>query len=458
MTRYASACVAALGGLAALAPASPAQTVDGGAGSVTTAFFESTLEGDTNYNLIEDSLGNALIWTNTIGAGLEQRTETDTFLIDVQGSYRYGNLPSRSDLNTFDDPRLDVLFSRELGEDYVVFTAALRRVSLDFFNPLRNVGPDGNFDNSTNGERESANVTFDMRINDDGPVIFALDGLYNVVRFTDTDDPDNNDRNIAAIGTELGFRVNPLLTATLGAQYEERVYENDSLDDRYRTTVDAGFDALINQRMTGYFRIGYSEVDVRGDGTDRQENGLVGRIGFSAEMQDGVVRADASSELNEFGTRNRITAGRLIVFPSAQLDFNLGATNSGVTNTRPIGYIAYRRLLPRATLDARLQQQAAINDDSQNTLVTLLNLGYEREITRVSAFDFGIEAGLTRFENSDEADNRRGSVRAAYRRALTRDWDVDLGYRYQWRSTESVDNAQSNSVFLSLSREWSALR
>jgi hypothetical protein len=458
VARYVTASIAALGGLATLVPVTLAQTPGNGLGPVTRAFFESTLDASDNYNLSTDPVGNSLIWTNTLGVGLVQETDTDLFTIDAQGSYRASSLPSTDDVNGFDDPRLALLFNREIGEDFLTFSAAFRRVDLDFFDPLRNISPDGTFDNSTDGTRESANIALGARFNDDGPIVFAVDGLYNNVRFTDTDDPDNNDRVIAEIGAEVGFRLSPMLTATLGADYGQRVYEKDTLNDRYRTTVDVGFDALVNQRMTAFARIGYSEVDVEGDGTSSQENGIVGALGFSAEMQDGEVRGEASSELNEFGTRNRITVGRLLLLRTGSFDVNIGATNSDVTDVRPIGDLRYVRNLPRSQIVANFRQNATINDQSENALVSYLDLGFRRELTRLSSFNVGVEAGLTRYEDSDRVDSRRGGATASYGHALTRDWGLDVGYRYQWREDENEQDAQSNSVFLTLRRDWQALR
>lgn len=446
-------------GLALVAPVTVAQTSPDATGSTVSAFFESSLEANDNYDLREDSLGNALIWTNTVGAALIQQTRTDLFAIEAQGSYRFADLPEVDDYNQFDDPRLNLRFAREGDDDLIAFSAAFRRVDEAFFDPLSDVDPDGNFDNSTDGTRESADLRFDLLLNDDGPVSLDLNALYSARRFIDSDDPDQNDRELGEIGAELGFRLTPLLTATVGAAYDFRDYTDDTLNDRQRTTVDVGLDARINPRMTGYVRIGYSEVDIEGDGTSDQDNGAVGRIGFVADTRTGDVRAEASSELTENGTRNRLSFGQLIDFRSGNtLNYSLGVTNSDETDLRPIATVEYTYRNPRSVLQARFRQDARIDDESRNVLTSLLGLEYQRSIDRLSQVSLGLDAGLTRYENDDREDSERATLTASYGRALTRDWGVDVGYRHQWRSTDTVDDAQSNSVFLTLRRDWSAPR
>lgn len=457
MARHISALVAAAGGLAALAPSSLAQTAENN-GSVVTAFFESSLEANDNLNLRSDSLGNTLIWTNTAGAGMVLLDETDLFAMNVRGSYRFADLPAGENLNKFDDPRLNLRFNRNIGDDFLNFSASFRRVDQDFFNPLSDVDPDGSFDNSTDGTRESADVRLGASINNDGPIGFDLDGYYLVRKYTDTSDPDNNDRTIAGISGELAFRLNPILNATLGAEYDQRTYVKPSLEDRYRTTVDVGLNGYINQRATAFFRLGYSEVDKSNDDTSEQENGVVGSIGTNIDTRTGAVRAIASSELTENGIRNTVTVGQLLELPLSTLDYEIGATNSEDTPIRGTGAITYTRQGQRSALEARLRQNAAVNDEGQNILNTLAGIGYRQDINRVSSFSVNLDAGLTRYEDGNRSDTERANFTASYNHALTRDWGFNAGYTHRWRSEDAEDDAQSNAVFFNLRRDWQALR
>lgn len=453
-----SSCLALLTGSVALGQQSLANQPS----AKTTARFLSTLELDDNYDLRKDSLGNALLWTNTLGASLTDNTRTDRLFLDAQGSYRFSDLPSIGTSSTFDDPRLRLDYLREIDDNVLNFSANYRRVDNNFFDPLGDINPDGSFDDeSGDATRETFGFQAGILINDDGPVSFEFDANYRERNYYDTDSNDDLSDQKRYFGrTEVGFRVNRLVRLTVGTSYTFRDSESDTGTDREIRRVDTGMDLDINERLTAKFRIGYTEAEKErnSDGSKTKEEGYVGDISFIAEMPNGEVRGGIGTDIDENGSRSTATIGRLITFANSELDADIGVSASDTTDLRPVGEIAYRYTLPSSEFSFGLRQFATVDEDSRDVVNTNLNLSYFHRLTPVSSFNISILGGLTRYENSDREDTERVTALASYNHALTEDWSADIGIKHRTRSSQDDSFASSNSIALTLRRDWQALK
>lgn len=424
------------------------------------ARFSSSLEWNDNYDLREDSAGNALIWDNILGYGIERRTLTDEFILDAQGTIRASDLPSASTELDADDAQVRLSYGRIIDDNAIRFDLRYQHVDVAFFDPLRDLDIDGSFDDpsTSDGTRQSLRANLGVTLNADGPVSFDFLGAASRIDYYDTTDPGLTDRNRGSFRADVGFALSPIMRLTTGGFYDRNIEDENDLDRQTRR-VDVGFDGLINPRLRAIARVGYSEVETERNGVTDTQSGTVGDLSFTAtEKNGGETRFGLSTRLDENGQRSDATVGKTLVWDNGQLDGDIGVSVSKDTELRPIGRLVYVYTLPRSRLSANFRQVTTVDDDGEDVINTALDLGYTQLINRVSSFDIGIGGGLQRFENSDSDPSERINFTAQYNHALTRDWTLNTGYRHRWRDSDEDDLAQSNAVFLGLSRTFASQR
>lgn len=428
-------------------------------GTLQTARLLSDVEFNDNFDLRRDSLGNALIWTTTLGYGVERRTLTDEVLFDVQGSVRVSDLPEIGTDVLADDPRVLFSFNRQVDDNSLNFNMRYQRADLDYFDPLSDLDPNGRFDDTrSGGTRESFRSTFGMALNSQGPVDLAVTGSLSRLNYFDTVDPDLSDRDRGSVRADVGFAVSPILRLTTGVFYDREFVDNAVDLDRTTRRADVGLDGQINPRMRTQARIGYSEVESRRNTGDKTDSGLVGDLRFIITEKTGQTRLGLSARRDENGLRSDATLGKSVNWSTGQLDADLGLSVSKDTQVRPIGTIRYAYDLPRARISANFRQITTVNDDGEDVINTALGVKYAQAINRVSSMDFGVAGAMTRYEDDQLDSKRRVTLTAQYNHALTRDWTMNAGYRHQFRDSESRDPGRSNAIFLGVRRDWQAAR
>lgn len=422
--------------------------------------FSSTLEWDDNYNLNTDSLGDALLWNNVVGYGMERRNLTDEFILDAQGTIRASDLPQLGTDVDADDANLFLSYGRIIDDNALRFDLRYQHVDVAFFDPLRDLDIDGGFDDPTtaDGTRQSLRSNFAMTLNGDGPVSLDLTGAASRIDYYDTTDPNLEDRDRGTLRADVGFALSPILRLTTGAFYDREIVDN--AEDLNRQTIrgDVGFDGLINPRLRATARIGYSEVETERNNVTDTTTGMVGDLTFTATEKTGETRFGIATRLDENGTRSDATVGKTLVWNRGQLDGDIGVSVSKDTDLRPIGRLAYTYNLPRAQLRANFRQITTVDEDGEDVINTALDLGYTQQINNVSSFDVSLGGGLQRFENSTSNPSERLNFTAQYNHALTRDWALNTGYRHRMRDNETDNRANSNAFFLGVSRNFVSQR
>ncbi|MFV0243682.1 MAG: hypothetical protein ACK5IB_01495 [Qingshengfaniella sp.] len=445
----------------ALSSAALAQTTINENTPRITGFFESSVQANDNYDLRKKSLGDAGIWTNTIGAGLVDSTPADRLELNARGSYRYANLPKISDERGFDDQRVGFNYERIGNDDTINAQASYTRNDLDFFNPLDDIDDDGTFDNtSSTGTREALRARLSLAINQEAPIGVDLNGYYNKIDFSGDHSDDLVDREDYGLNGEVGFRLSRTLRATVGGAYQYRYADEDRETDRTTRSANVGLDARLNERLSGYVRLGYSivEIEDRSPDRSRDEEGIIGNIGFTADMPNGTFSGSFRSIVDENGERVTLSFGRSFALPRAEFSGNIGVSSSSDTPVRAVGSINYLQQMRDSRLRLTLGQSATTNSDSEDVVNTNGEITYQRDLTELSSFNIGLRGALSRYEDSDRRDDQRLNLTAQYNHALTRDWGYNVGYTHSYRQSRDVDGARSNAVFFTLRRDFQALK
>lgn len=430
-----------------------------GPGTLTTASIITGIEWNDNYNLDTTSPGAVLMWDTVLMAGIERRTLTDTFLADAEGTIRVSDEPLDGSTAQADNPILSFAYDRTVDDSSLNFGARYQRADLDFFDPLSDIDPSGNFANSFGGgSRESIRANVGLDLNTNGPVSLNVIATAFAVNYYDTTDPTLNDQVNNTALADLGFELTPTLRMLVGAGYNLQTYSNATDTEIQTTSADIGFVGQINERVDSTLRLGYSEVQTNRTTGDTTRQGIVGSLNVIAQQQNGQIGADVNSTVNQNGEQYNATVFKQIQWTNAALYFRIGATQSQNTDIRPIGNVTYTYDMPRTVLGFGLRQFATVDDNGNDTLNTYLNASVTHNITQVSAISMILSAGAVRYESDLQNDYNRANFTAVYSHALTTDWDLNLGYRGRLRDTENTQNAESNAVFVGLQRDFASIR
>lgn len=430
-------------------------------GTLTTATIITGLEWNDNYNLDVNSPGSVYIWDTVLAAGIERRTTAEYFRADAQGTIRASGQQLNGENVQADNPILSFAYDRTVDDSALNFGARYQRADLDFFDPLADIDPNGNFANTSGpGTRESIRANFGLDLNTQGPVSLNLLGNIFQVNYFDTDNTTQNanDQVNGSVLADVGFELTPTLQALVGGAYNQQQFRNATDTERRTTSADVGMVAQLNQRLDTTLRLGYSEVVTdRTTGVDTQE-GVVGSWNIVATQQNGQIGANVSATLDENGERYNAGVFKSINWVNASLDAAIGATSSQNTEVRPTANIAYAYDLPRTTLTFAFRQFATVDDNGDDTLNSYLNAGVRHSITPVSALSLILGAGLVRYENTLRQDYNRANFTAIYTYSLTQDWALDVGYRGRLKDNQGAGDAESNAVFVGLQRDFASIR
>lgn len=211
----------------------------------------------------------------------------------------------------------------------------------------------------------------------------------------------------------------------------------------------------LDSRTSLNLRIGYSEVRTERQalGTEETETGAIGSIALFRDLRDGEANLVYSVDLDENGQRDRLLVGRTFERGDTEFGGDIGvAARDFGEEVRPIGSLFIAQELPRARLAAALEQNVDVAEDSEDTVFTRLNLTYEQDFTSDTSFIVNLAAGRRFAEEDDNRERRRLNVTASVRNSLTRNWDLDVGYRYRYREGSDSSVGTSNAVFAALVR------
>ena len=427
--------------------------------TVTTVSIASNVELNDNYDLRSDSLGDAVLWSTTIGAGLRSRTLVDDLSFDVSGVARVADLPVSGSETSFDNPTLALTYGRTVDDSNVTLFANGQRSDVAFFDPLSDVDDDGNFDDTTGGgTRTSLRTGVNFELNDDGPISLSGSGRLDDITFNDTTDPDLNDRRNTRLGAEVGFRVSPILRLTTGASIAREDIDDADQTEREARRADVGFVGELNQRTTLRARIGYSQVETDRISGSETEEGIVGDVTVQFAEQRGATSFSFGSSIDENGERYTLSYGKSVSWDNASLDATVGLSTNADTDARAVGSISYQLTARDTQLVLGLRQAATIDDDGRNVVNTGGSVQLNRLLTRTASIGLSLDGGLTRVEGSDGNNTERLTASAQYNHSLTEDWSANIGYRYRYRQSENDSSADSNAVFFGVARQFQASR
>ncbi len=442
-----------------------AQESDETAGGLRlTLGISGTLRADDNPDL---SFGdkNATVFQDTrLSFGLINETAVDTLQINLNTGLRLLNESQGGFDASIDDPRVSFSYARQGVNSSFGVTANARQTRLEFFDPL--VVPDpveGEPTDSTDlilstGTRLSYNLgsTLELGLND--PLGLRLEARHQQRDYNDVTDPDLFDTTTNTLSATLRYDLSPVLSTRLRLSNQQ--YSAADTLDTERQTQEYTFGAALDLTKTLVLDVSLGATRITTDETiaslrqSREQNGTNASASLVQEMTNGTV---AFSFIRSFGVndaRDSVEISRQLDLPRGSLEAAFGATRGDEGNTEATLRLAYVQDLARGSVSASVRRNVSTNTLNEDVLTTQASLGYQTDLTAISSLSLGLDYIRTADGGSGAAtDQERATLRASYSRDLTEDVALTAGYQHRL-SNEDSDQANSNSVFVTISRKF----
>jgi hypothetical protein len=436
----------------------PAAAQEDAPGGTTLTFgIETGLSVSDNYSLEVNSPGSSTILDTTLSFGYLSQTANSRFAFDIDGVLRIADLPgtSTSSGTQFDDINAALRYDYEGANSRFTASADYNRIDLDFLDPFSlSTINDVDLTNS-GGTRNSRNarILFETGIND--PLGFGFELGHDNFSYTDTTDPGLFDTTTNDYALTSRLRLSPVAEARARLSQEDYTAGGLVPTDRTTRALSFGLAYELSPATTFDGSIGVEEIE-EGGSTDR---GGFGTLGLTQARVNGTASLLLDQSFGIEGSRTTLTAARDLALPSGTLAFSIGVTRGETSGTELVGSIDYSHTLPGGTLTASLDRSVDSSTSGNDILTTNAALGYTMALSPVADLSFDFDYAEIENDGTGLTSNTsRKSLRAEYTRALTEDWDLSAGYEHQRLSTQGTGSANSNTLFLTLGREFSIRR
>lgn len=436
-------------------------------GKLLSFGIEQRFETGRNLRLVTPAEGSGSIASTVLSFGLSSETPLDSLSLNITAPLRITDLPAQSTQVGAGDFSLALDYGREVPNARLTFGASLLREDIDFLRPLADfIGDSGmielpdDFANLTGGgTRRAFSVTTGLELGREDLVGYVFNLGFSGVDYSGTTDPDLVRRRTQDVGAAVILRFSPLTTGRLdvaATQTRDADLEQTATLTRLATF---GIDHELSSRLRLAAALGYQIEDrdelvggVPPVVTTRNQ-GAFGSLGLAYDLSNGTLTGALSSTTDLAGRLTTFTLGRSLEIPDGTLALTFGVSDSQSDGAELIGSVSYRQEFGPSDILLDARRSITTSDDDESRATDTLSLGYIYNLDprariglSVAYVQTAATLTATRLERMD--------VNANYTRALTEDWDVNIGAVYRSRTEGGVGDTASSSVFLSLERRF----
>lgn len=421
-------------------------------GLVATFDLSQRLEYSDNPDL--DINGDSDFFGRTVlGFGLESIRPLDRFTLNLGTDIEEG----RDDQSgvEFANSFAQFAYDRDTRNARFGINARYREADVNANTLDAEFDQDGDVINQTDGTRTSLGFGVNVALGQEAPIGSQFSWDRNDISYSEDADPDLDDSSRNQISGQIDFRIDPRITASLTARYDETEFDGDGVD-RKTTGFGTALSLAVTQVDTLELAVSQDRIERSGSETGTNE-GLSNSIGWVRDRPNGTVGFDYSSDIssNLDGRRSSLSVNRSIELPRGSLFLALGATGTDAVGSDPLVQANYRHVLPTALLSFGLSQSVNINDDNNEEINTRLQASYNQELNSLSSFGVSLSFFDRNELQDDPNDGQRLDISLTYRHDLTPDWGLVGGVTHRFSTEDSGTDRRSNTVFVGLERSFS---
>ena len=430
----------------------------GGAGGLQVDLgVSSTLRVDDNFQQQPDSSGTTTIWDNRLSFGLTSIGTSQRLSFTGTGVLRFAEIPGRS-VSGFEDPTLRFSYSADAANSRFTFDARYRSADREFLDPFQVereeqllgvlVGEGGTLTTS------NLRFSYETGLND--PIGFRVTGSRADRDYADVTNPSLFDATTNDLALSTIFRVSPVtqITATAAQTW----YDASDAPQTSRDTTDfsLGLRTDVTQTLVLDARIGYVDIQIDDLAGTPSRSGATGSVGLTQTLTNGDASVSLALTRNQNGDRTTLTFGRSYQLKNGTLAGTLGVSEGPTGATDVIASLSYSEQLKSSNFSVSLRRTANTNTQDVEVVDTRLTVGYGYDIDAISRISVTFDYGRTEDDLGALSTVERASLRAAYTRQLTADWNLQGGVLLPHISDRAWSgSAQPNSILLTLDRSFS---
>ena len=414
----------------------------------------SSLTYDDNPDLSVTGSDALTTLDNRFGLTLNTATPGQSFQFALQGVGR----ATSADGLVFRDPSANLAYALDSANSRLSFTALYSKSPVDLFEPV--VGSDGSVSTTdilaTTGTITTNTAGFRFETGLQRPLGFDLSGNYNGRAYSDTTDPGVYDSTSQNLSAAVHLRTATGGDFSLTASASQTDYQNTTQTFRDGRDLSLGYSQDLRPGLALQASLGQSRTTTTEIGfADVTSEGATGSLGLNADMVNGTASVLLSSTQDAVGARQSLSFGRSVDLPTGKLSATVGLSGRSGEDSQLIGNLSYSYALPTDSFGVTLSRQVALNADSQDVANVALGVTYQHQINDLSSLGLSMNLFATGSGGSAGVDDvSRQTLSATYSRDLTADWQLSTGYEFRNLDQASVGAAQSNSVFLTISRKF----
>ncbi len=409
---------------------------------------------DDNADLVVDPSGTTYTVSELFGLTYLSETRTQTLRLSFSGALQIEDGPDSGISTDVDSPLLEFAYRREGANSALDLSAFYERSDVSDFDTLDDLTPEDLIVDS--GTLRSYGADVALSFGTEAPVGSTVYARNRVRDYEDTSDPDLADNTLYEYGGSVDLRVSPVTEVSLNLDREDYSEEGPLAFDRNETSVSVGVTHELRRGLTILGELGYSQTETTEAGEPPDYDSVFGSVDFIQEVSNGSYSGGLAFEhRSEDSDRIWLEFGRAMDLRNGELSFGLTLTTTDEDDLSLLGSLDLTQEFKRSTLSVFLNQSIVSNDNDEDEQLSRLGVDYLYEINSVSNVTLAMEVSRTSDAGAGTTEEvTRADLTAVYTRELTPDWDLNVGYERQYYKEEGTGSADSNAVFVSLTRDF----
>lgn len=413
---------------------------------------------DDNFKLATSgTTGLSTISDTKLSFGLSNITAVDQLVLSGSGVIRFADIPGRT-ISGFESPDAKLTYMRDGKNSRLSLDARYRKADREFLDPFKVEQEEQNTNAQIGGGGTQTwqNYGLGYTVGLQSPVSFSVTARHSEITYANTTSTSLYDNKTDSLRTSTGFQVSPVTQLTLNTGWSHYVAKDIVGTDRISQDLSLGLQQDINPVLALNASLGWSQIDTDYSfpvPSNKTREGAIGSVTLTQALANGTIWGSATSSLSVNGTRQSLSFGRDWTLPLGTLSASAGATRGANGGGDFIGSLAYSRQLQTSDFSVSLSRSASTNSASEDVLSTRVSANYGYQIDNLSRVDLTANYGVT--DNTTTGVKiERATLRGAYTRQLTADWNLVGGVQFRTYDETAVGDAQSNQAFVTLDRNF----
>ncbi|MEE9427092.1 MAG: hypothetical protein V3V25_02990 [Paracoccaceae bacterium] len=414
--------------------------------------FSSKLSIDTNPNLAAVSSGTELAFSEGLFASFNNITQNQDLQVSVDTGFSFASTAGGGTSGSFNSPKFKLSYTRDSANSDLALSADYW--SGDVTSSFDADPTSAIFIIVDTGTLVKSDLNFAYNWGLTAPLGFSLNASYSGSDYTGTSDPALFDSITTTVSAGANFRFSPNTNGSLTA-FTTNYDSNDPIGTNsvtnewaFKVTRDLATGLVLSGNA------GYRDVTTATSLSTTNRNGFFLGLDATQPVARGTYFGGISLDDSGSSLQTALTVGRSMDFPDGSLTASITANNVSGGSTQILASASYLKQLPDGSITLDLSQSLTENYLSQDVKLSSLGVIYQKNLNSDS--DLNLAFDVSRSEDAGAgfaATLNRSKLTASYSRSLTPDWNMSVGYEHRQKSGSTVSTANSDSVFLTLTRD-----